>query len=237
MPYASSSMILQGPSVADHLDMHDPVFMPSPYSPSHTHPSPNDYYTSQSNPQNSPPPPFNFSSSSLRAALELPAVSPVTPYLPTPAPSQAMELSPPSYPDASPQVNHPPTLHPTPVAGPSSLPEVSNDLASLGSTIIQVPVPFMDDPPETGRTQEQIIPESQTAAREAASYPTPASSPAVEDTASLAAPSPYIPGQDPLRHYRTDADKARDPAVSRRKPKDPGPPRLSSKLPVTATHE
>lgn len=265
-----SSIMLRGP-MDKPFDMLDSSYSPAAFSPTHPHESLNDY-CSQNPPTQSPTAPFNYSqSSSLRAALTaLPTVSPISPspYLPTPTPSAVMELP---HPTPHPSAHTSPAAHPapplpmqlpTPVAGPSRLPEdpasgsSNHNLASLGSTIISVPVPFPDSPQEPHRTvgasatasTATALPEEPAAAVQvqqheasSSSYPTPESSPAVADAASLVATtSVHIPGRDPGRHYRTDADKRKASAkpYARKKPREPGPPpKLSSNLPVSSSHE
>lgn len=232
--YASTSMSIPE-AVHDHSTIHDSTYVSQGYSPTHAHELSGGLYGAR----RPTPPPFHYSSSSLNAALSLPATSPPQSYLPTPASSRLTELST-VLPDHHLETvsTEPPPSHSNPplVDSPPML-DQSMGIPSLGSTDISVPVPFPESPQESVTTQRDTThSDPSTPHGGAQSYPTPASSPIAEPLINIVAPSDG-PEKDPLRHYRTPAEKRKASAtkpVSRKKVKESGPPpRLSATLPVT----
>ena len=194
--------------------------------------------------------PFNFSSSSLSAALSLAAVSPSSTHMNSPISSQtspmpfvndtqfsnAHQRSIPSLSSVVQDHLIPPTQS---YLSPSPTSSSSPDLSALGSQDLSVPIPFDNPSPEDcSPNYDSAASDPQPPSIEVTTYPTPVPSPIIE------VPVPFTPGQDhspdqtASRHYRTSAEKklAESKAISAKKSSRTsvkgGPPRLSASLPA-----
>lgn len=202
-----------------------------------------------------PPPPFQFTSSSLSSALSLSAISPSTAYVGSPTNIRVPEIS----------INNIISNHihcsnttqsqvssstafagevgqtsPHHLYNPPS-PRYSPDLSALGSQDISVPVPFDDTQHECNSTYDTAVPESQVPRDEVQSYPTPEASPHLdESSATLASPAhAQEVDRDPTRHYRTPAQKKKAAELKttsgvKKSNQKNALPRLSASLPASS---
>lgn len=239
------------------MSTHESLYLSPEYSPqyspvqSHDFHDPHMYSIRARDPTPPRVPPFNPESSSLHAALSISAVSPSSSYLSTPVACQHQELH--GHSAGSSREQGLLTPHPSvsePPLDTELVPEVRRtevrdeeagsdlNLSSLGCTNIAVPVPFPDSSQDGLDVPRDTEPTSIRASTE--SYPTPQPSPTTEASPLNPPPTPETSGsqeQDPLRHYRTAAEKRKAAATKtktvRRKVREEGPPpRLSASLPV-----
>ncbi|KIP06925.1 hypothetical protein PHLGIDRAFT_106353 [Phlebiopsis gigantea 11061_1 CR5-6] len=250
--YPSPSVIMQD-SLPGDMSTHESLYLSPEYSPHYSPVQSHDFHDSHMysirarDPTPPHVPPFNPESSSLHAALSISAVSPSSSYLSTPVASQHRELHSSgtstsreqglltpqpsiSEPDPEPtlDVRHPEVRHKEDVSDLIPI--------SLGCTNITVPVPFSDCSQGGLDATPDRDPASTRTSTE--SYPTPQASPTTEASPLNHTPETSVPQeQDPLRHYRSAAEKRKaaavKPKVVRRKTREEGPPpRLSASLPV-----
>ena len=239
--YSSPSVIVQE-SVLGDLSTHEslylsPEYSPSQdYSPAHSHDlhDPHLY----NNRARTPPPPFNYASSSLHSALSISSASPPSSYLSTPSAAHPPELLN-SAPITNPDHSHP--IQPSDVESPLTPAsgfqnDREQDSTILACTDMAVPVPFVESSEDITDNEPNPSSGSPVPSTDTDSSPTPTSPPAVEQASSDPADALSTQEQAPSRHYRTPAEK-RKAAVTkpRRKAKEEGPPpRLSANLPVTS---
>lgn len=240
--YSPSSVIVQD-SVPGDMSTHESLYLspeyspPYEYSPTHSHDihDPNLY----NGRARTSPPPFNYTSSSLHSALSIPVESPSSSYLSTPTSDRPPDLcnsvsSSPEHPASAPQ-----SASVEPPFASEAVSEAHQDAhqVSLGCTDIAVPVPFPDPSQEAIDKQRSATPGLSTLHTDTESYPTPVPSPDAEEVPNHSSDTSNAPERDPLRHYRTAAEK-RKAAVTkppRRKANEEGPPpRLSASLPVNS---
>ncbi|KAI0095277.1 hypothetical protein BDY19DRAFT_917081 [Irpex rosettiformis] len=211
-----------------------------------------DYSVSEMPEHVQPSVPFNYSSSSLSAALSLAAVSPSSTHMNSPITNQTSPF---------PLVNDTQFLnagqgsissqssvlqeHLIPATqsylSPSPTSSSSPDLSALGSQDLTVPIPFDDSSPETyspnydsavGGSQPPIIEVTTT-------YPTPVASPIIDESMPFAPEQDHPAEQAAARHYRTSTEKrlaeskTASPKKSSRHSVKGGPPRLSASLPAS----
>lgn len=232
-------------SLPDSFGHQEASYLSPEYSPAQTHTVLEPFRSSERrSPQ--PLPPFNYASSSLSSALSLPHGSPSTPYLPTPASTQSVELRNTilnSNFEPSPSASHRIDSGSTAIVDLPPTGHHSSDLCSLGSTEISVPVPFPDSPRlSSQREQDTIVPQQPTISTDAHAYPTPISSPGGEsppDVSNITPPTPSVTENRPEGYYRTPQQKRKmlvgaKPVPRKKTRAEDPPPRLSANLPVTA---
>lgn len=214
-----------------------------------------DYPASDMTDLTQPTAPFNYSSSSLSAALSLAAVSPSSTQLnspianhTSPAPvsndiqfSNAGQANVSSLSAAVNSIQDhliPATqsyLSPSPTS--SSTP----DLSALGSQDLSVPVPFDDHSPEAcSPNYDAAVAEPESPSVQVTTYPTPGPSPVIDESAHLVSEQHSSPEPAAPRHYRTTTEKKKvvigKGATNKKSPRTivkGGPPRLSASLPAS----
>lgn len=202
--------------------------------------------------ESTPPPPFQFTSSSLSSALSLSAISPSTAYVSSPIVARVSEVTANcnniqslnlSHSQASSSITFADDVEQTTapqVYSPPS-PRSSPDLSALGAQVISVPVPFDDTLRECDSTYDNVTSDSHHTQDEAQCYPTPDASPHLDQTAQTLANPVHTQeeARNPSRHYRTPAQKKKVTELKassgvKKSTQKNGMPRLSASLPASS---